>query len=86
MDVSTDKPGPLDAKVESAKAKAPLCNCVEDPFAALPPELRPRQRSWMDDFRQVTCPECGLIYWTNRKTDLCAECEKKSVKPLEIKS
>jgi len=28
----------------------------------------------------VTCPGCGLVYWTNRATDLCVECEKKGVR------
>jgi hypothetical protein len=31
----------------------------------------------------VTCPGCQLVYWTNRKTDLCAECEKECVRVPE---
>jgi hypothetical protein len=57
----------------------PLCTCVSDTFASLPPDLRPRSKNTMSDLRKVTCPGCGLNYWTNRKTDLCIECEKKGV-------
>lgn len=69
--------------VNPPEGQSPLCSCVKDPFAALPPELRPRQRSWMDGFRKVTCPGCGSQFWTNRKTDLCVDCEKKGVRPPE---
>jgi len=58
----------------------PLCSCVTDPFTSLPPGLRPRNRSFMDDLRKVICPGCGLVYWTNRKTDFCAECEKNTAR------
>jgi hypothetical protein len=64
----------------------PQCTCVQDPFAVLPPELRPHQRSWKDGLRKVTCPGCGFQYWTNCKTDLCIECEKKGVKLPEPES
>jgi hypothetical protein len=57
----------------------PVCSCVRDPFADLPPELRPQPKSRMGSLRQVTCPGCGLQYWTNRSTDLCPDCEKKGV-------
>ncbi len=56
------------------------CACLRDPFADLPPELRPRPRPAMGNLRQVTCPGCGLQYWTNRSTDLCIACEKKGIK------
>lgn len=56
------------------------CSCVRDPFAALPPELRPKPKPTMGGLRKVTCPGCGLSYWTNRATDLCADCEKKGVR------
>jgi hypothetical protein len=58
----------------------PGCSCIKDPFADLPPELRPKAEEKISDLRKVTCPGCGLVYWTNRKTDLCVECEKKGVK------
>ena len=57
----------------------PQCSCVTDPFASLPPELRPRKNT-MGGLRKVTCPGCSLVYWTNRKTDLCTDCEKKGVR------
>ena len=52
------------------------CTCVKDAFAALPPELRPRPRK-KSSLRKTMCTGCGLVYWTNRATDLCMECEKK---------
>jgi len=57
-----------------------VCTCIADPFAALPPEARPRPRPRKSSLREVTCPGCGLKYWTNRSTDLCIECEKRGVK------
>jgi hypothetical protein len=55
------------------------CTCVQDPFAALPPELRPKPMRKTGDLRKVTCPSCKLVFWTNRPTDLCIDCEKKGV-------
>lgn len=60
--------------------KPPLCTCVQDPFASLPPELRPTPIKRDFGLRKVKCPNCGFSFWTNRKTDLCIECEKKGVK------
>jgi hypothetical protein len=54
------------------------CTCVRDGFAAVPPELRPQPKK-KSSLRKVTCPGCGLVYWTNRATDVCMECEKKGV-------
>jgi hypothetical protein len=48
-----------------------------DGFAALPPELHPRPQK-KSSLRKVTCPGCGLVYWTNKETDSCMECEKKT--------
>ncbi len=64
---------------EPKPGTSPLCTCLQDPFMALPPELRPRQKSTMGNLRKVTCPGCGLTYWTNRKTDVCVNCEKKGI-------
>ena len=50
--------------------------CCGDPYASLPPEMRPKAAAKKDGLRQVTCPSCGLIYWTNRTTDVCVGCEK----------
>lgn len=63
---------------KDAEERPVECICVKDPFAALPPELRPRPKK-NSSLRKVTCPGCGLVYWTNRETDLCMECEKKGV-------
>jgi small redox-active disulfide protein 2 len=43
----------------------------------LPPELRPH-KDVTSGLRKVVCPVCGLNYWTNRDTDICSDCEKKS--------
>ncbi len=63
---------------ETEGGKPPQCSCMQDPFAALPPELRPRPASELNGLRKVVCPVCGLNYWTNRNTDLCVDCEKKA--------
>jgi hypothetical protein len=62
---------------EKAKPALAECSCVSDPFAQLPPEARPRPKPNKGKLRQVTCPGCGLKYWTNRSTDVCIDCEKK---------
>jgi hypothetical protein len=49
---------------------------MQDGFGALPPELRPRPKK-NNNLRRVTCPGCGMVYRTNRETDLCMECENK---------
>lgn len=54
------------------------CPCIRDPFAALPPELVPRAAK-KSSLRHLTCPGCGRVYWTNRKTDLCIDCERRGV-------
>lgn len=66
---------------ESKKPKRRPVQCayMKDGFANLPPELRPRSKK-KSSLRRVTCPGCGLVYRTNRATDLCMECEKKSLK------
>jgi hypothetical protein len=72
----------LDNPASPSPSKPLLCSCTQDPFSDLPPELRPHAKI-MGDLRKVTCPGCGLVYWTNRKTDLCIECEKKDAHLLE---
>lgn len=52
------------------------CTCNPDPYSDLPQELRPKKAK-SSSLRQVTCPGCGLVYRTNRETDLCMECERK---------
>ncbi|MGQ9554676.1 MAG: hypothetical protein ACUVWR_11235 [Anaerolineae bacterium] len=59
------------------KDRAVRCSCGSGGvFADLPPELRPRPQK-RSSLREVTCPSCGKVYWTNRETDLCFDCEKK---------
>jgi hypothetical protein len=48
------------------------CDCKSDPFANLPPELRPKQKSWKSGLRNVTCPG-----WTNQESDYCSKCMGK---------
>jgi small redox-active disulfide protein 2 len=55
------------------------CACNRDPFADLPPEMRPNSNP-MRGLRKATCPACGLAYWTNRDVDLCNNCEKKAAR------
>ena len=57
-----------------ADVKPGGCSCG-DPFASLPAELRPQPPAKDNGLRQVTCPKCGLVYWTNRETDVCVHCE-----------
>jgi len=57
--------------------KAQGCTCEAiDIFDYLPPELRPRPKK-KSSLRKVTCPICGLVYWTNRDTDICFDCERE---------
>lgn len=63
---------------EIEEADEPLCTCIQDPFAALPPELRPTRQRKEYLLRKVTCPRCGLVYRTNRASDLCIDCEKRA--------
>lgn len=75
-----------EASVKSKKVQPDLletelnCTCIQDPFAVLPPDLRPHPRPRRGSLRKVTCPGCGLVYRTNRATDLCADCERRGVK------
>ena len=61
----------------------PTCSCVQDPFADLPPDVRIIPMQKLSGLRKVTCLGCGLVYWTNRTTDICIECEKKGVRVAE---
>ena len=66
----------MDESKSNSRAPQP-CACVADAFAALPPEQRPQHAPEMRGLRKVTCPSCGLAYWTNRQSDVCNDCEKK---------
>lgn len=61
----------------------PTCTCFQDPFADLPAELRPKPAEKPGGLRKVTCPDCGLEYWTNRKMEVCIECGKKAARRPE---
>ena len=65
---------------KTSKSDKAECNCVTDPFADLPPEVRPPSKSRLGKLRPVICPGCGLKYWTNRLTDLCKACQKNDIK------
>ena len=67
---------PLSEKTPSRDAGISQCACVSDAYANLPGEMRPKRQPKKGGLRQATCPGCGFIYWTNRKTELCIECEK----------
>jgi len=69
----------MDKQEEKAGDRPTLCACFKDGFAALPPELRPRPQQ-KSSLRQTTCPGCGLVYWTNRDTDFCMECDAPGAK------
>lgn len=63
--------------------KPQQCSCESvDFFAFLPPEMQPRPKKH-SSLRKVTCPICGLVYQTNRVTDICMECQKKGVSAHE---
>lgn len=83
--MSEQKKQPQPSKTGNS-VKTPLCTCGQDPFSSLPPELRPKRPNTLKGLRKVTCPGCGLTYWTNRSTDLCINCEKKGVRLEETES
>jgi len=62
--------------MQKAKTQQEPCPCMRDPFASLPPGLKPRSVEKESSLRKVTCPTCGKVYWTNRKVDICFDCEK----------
>lgn len=58
------------------RKRSSRCSCRKDPFRNLPHDLQPAAKK-TTSLRKVTCPGCGLVYRTNRATDLCMECENK---------
>jgi len=64
------------SKPDDERERSVACSCMRDGFGAVPPELRPRPEK-NNNLRRVTCPGCGMVYRTNRETDLCMDCEKK---------
>jgi hypothetical protein len=62
---------------QPSPTEPPLCTSAQDPFAGLPPEPRPKSKPTGSGLRHIKCPECGLEYWTNRRTYPSVTCEKK---------
>ena len=66
-----------DCSIPNCSACAPLCHNKAISF--------PKQNGMHfqvahvdnDMLRKAVCPECGKHYWTNRKTDLCIDCENQ---------
>jgi hypothetical protein len=38
----------------------------------------PAKKDWL---RKTTCPRCGKVYWTNKETDYCMDCEPVALAP-----
>ena len=70
---------PKKSKISSQNASPSGCDCVQDPFASLPPDLHPKNKTWKSSFRKVTCPGCELEFWTNMNDNFCFGCRKKGV-------
>jgi hypothetical protein len=69
-----DRPDETKAEAQ-ADVTAGSC-CCGDSYASLPAELRAKPAAKNDGLRQVTCPGCGLVYRTNRNTEVCVRCEE----------
>lgn len=67
------------AAIGTAPGSGPVmpgnCSCASDPYAALPAERRPRVKK-RGSLRRVCCTACGKEYFTNRRTDICLDCEE----------
>jgi hypothetical protein len=66
-------------EVHPAGLQEASCSCIQDPFASLPSELRPRPEPKKGGLRKLACPQCNQEYWTNRDTDVCIQCERSSI-------
>jgi hypothetical protein len=64
---------PPEAPGQHPPSESGGCGC-RDPYASLPPETRPKPLSRADGLRETRCPKCGLVYMTNRSTDVCIRC------------
>jgi len=38
----------------------------------------PPKKDWL---RKTTCPKCGKVYWTDKETDYCMDCEPLALAP-----
>jgi uncharacterized OB-fold protein len=60
----------MDQVDEAAKG----CSCsaeYSDVMRAPPPK-----KDWL---RKTTCPRCGKVYWTDKESDYCMDCESLTV-------
>jgi NAD-dependent dihydropyrimidine dehydrogenase PreA subunit len=62
--------------VNGCHACQPLCHrrAISFPKPAAAALTLPKDPELM---RKTTCKSCGKTYWTNRKIDLCIDCEKE---------
>jgi hypothetical protein len=65
------------SKADAQASLGPGGCCCGDPYTGLPADVRPRPVEKKNGLRQATCPRCGLVYFTNRVTDVCIRCEAK---------
>jgi hypothetical protein len=75
------EPDRAEHDVSRSSDSASPCCCAPDPYAGLPPELRPRTSPSAGGLRDSRCPVCGLSYRTNRGTDVCVMCESQRGSP-----
>jgi len=65
-----------DCGIANCSACAPLCHNRAISFPMK--EAVPLQPAKVDStFRRAVCPKCKKQYWTDRKTDLCMDCENQ---------
>ncbi len=60
-------------------ACAPLCHkrAIVFPSSFTSSCCQPKEEGNKDMFRKTTCEVCGKQYWTNRKSNICFDCEAK---------
>jgi NAD-dependent dihydropyrimidine dehydrogenase PreA subunit len=66
-----------DKCVNGCTACEPICHKKAIQF---PKRISPFTPAASEDkglLRKTVCPKCGKHYWTNRKTDLCIDCENQ---------
>lgn len=79
MAVTKGEDAPPEPRVPEMAAR---CTCGKELHLDPPPEAGARKAQGKSDLRQITCPACGMPYWTNRRTDLCIDCERSGRRPL----
>lgn len=53
------------------------CSCDQELWKYLPPELRPKEKK-PSTLHKVTCRGCGRVFWTNKETEYCFDCERQN--------